>query len=253
MSRRSATGRWPDDPRRRGRRRDAAGPRPRPRGSAATTSDEAADGRGALARWELRRPGPRPARPRPARHGRARSIVRRDPPRGDDADRDPVRPVRGAREGRGARARRRRLRHQAVRRRRAQRAAPRRPPPRGGPGRPTPTGRIAIGPLVLDVRRHEVRVERTSRVDLTPREFEILRVLLTQRGPRRHEGPAAARRLGRGLPGRGQLRLRPRQPAPPQARRGRPDGALRRPHRHRAGRRLPGVDAPDRPTTLDGP
>lgn len=41
--------------------------------------------------------------------------------------------------------------------------------------------RIVAGPLVLDVAAHEVRVgDRT--VDLTPREFELLRVLLTHRG-----------------------------------------------------------------------
>jgi two-component system KDP operon response regulator KdpE len=43
------------------------------------------------------------------------------------------------------------------------------------------TGRIAAGPLVLDPALHEVRLEGRL-VDLTPREFEILRVLLTHRG-----------------------------------------------------------------------
>ena len=42
-------------------------------------------------------------------------------------------------------------------------------------------GRLAAGPLVLDVARHEVIVG-TERVDLTPREFEILRVLLENAG-----------------------------------------------------------------------
>ena len=79
---------------------------------------------------------------------------------------------------------------------------------------------------MFDAARHEVRVDGEP-LDLTPREFEILRVLLDQRRPARDQGPAAARGLGRGVPGRGQLRLRPRQPAPAQARRGRPDGALR--------------------------
>lgn len=42
-------------------------------------------------------------------------------------------------------------------------------------------GRIAVGPLVLDAAAHEVRID--GRVaDLTPREFELLRVLLTHRG-----------------------------------------------------------------------
>ncbi|HZC33625.1 MAG TPA: response regulator transcription factor [Candidatus Bathyarchaeia archaeon] len=43
------------------------------------------------------------------------------------------------------------------------------------------TGRIKVGELVLDVARHEVRVGDVS-VDLTPREFEILRVLLSHSG-----------------------------------------------------------------------
>ncbi len=42
-------------------------------------------------------------------------------------------------------------------------------------------GRITAGPLVLDAARHEVRVHG-DRVDLTPREFETLRVLLTHAG-----------------------------------------------------------------------
>ena len=42
-------------------------------------------------------------------------------------------------------------------------------------------GRIVHGPLVLDVARHEVRVG-LQRVELTPREFEILRVLLAHAG-----------------------------------------------------------------------
>jgi two-component system KDP operon response regulator KdpE len=43
------------------------------------------------------------------------------------------------------------------------------------------TGRIVVGQLELDVARHEVRVG-DRRVDLTPREFEILRVFLTHAG-----------------------------------------------------------------------
>jgi len=42
-------------------------------------------------------------------------------------------------------------------------------------------GRVVAGPLVLDVLRHEVTVEG-RRVDLTPREFEVLRVLLAHPG-----------------------------------------------------------------------
>ena len=43
------------------------------------------------------------------------------------------------------------------------------------------SGRVRVGPLELDVARHEVRVDGAP-VDLTPREFAILRVLLTHRG-----------------------------------------------------------------------
>ena len=93
-----------------------------------------------------------------------------------------------------------------------------------------------------------MRVDGTP-VDLTPREFEILRVLLTTR-PARHQGPAPARGLGRGVPGRGQLRLRPRQPAPPQARGRRPGRRAARPDRHRAGRRLPRPRAASRTADL---
>jgi len=42
-------------------------------------------------------------------------------------------------------------------------------------------GRIVAGPLVFDPARHEVSVADQP-VELTPREFELLRVLLTNRG-----------------------------------------------------------------------
>jgi two-component system KDP operon response regulator KdpE len=50
----------------------------------------------------------------------------------------------------------------------------------GGPDR-DPHGRLSVGPLVLDPLKHEVRVG-ARRVDLTPREFEILKVLLANAG-----------------------------------------------------------------------
>jgi two-component system KDP operon response regulator KdpE len=49
-----------------------------------------------------------------------------------------------------------------------------------GPAADT-SGRLTAGPLVLDSVRHSVAVAGEP-VDLTPREFEILRVLLTHRG-----------------------------------------------------------------------
>jgi two-component system, OmpR family, KDP operon response regulator KdpE len=42
-------------------------------------------------------------------------------------------------------------------------------------------GRLSAGPLLLDPGRHEVTVDDRP-VELTPREFEILRVLLTNQG-----------------------------------------------------------------------
>ena len=41
--------------------------------------------------------------------------------------------------------------------------------------------RVVVGPLVFDAQRHEVLVHDKA-VDLTPREFEILRVLLGEQG-----------------------------------------------------------------------
>jgi two-component system KDP operon response regulator KdpE len=43
------------------------------------------------------------------------------------------------------------------------------------------SGRVVAGPLILDALRHEVTVDG-RRVDLTPREFEVLRVLLAHPG-----------------------------------------------------------------------
>ena len=42
-------------------------------------------------------------------------------------------------------------------------------------------GRLVVGPLVLDASRHAVTVGE-RRVELTPREYEVLRVLLTHQG-----------------------------------------------------------------------
>jgi len=44
-----------------------------------------------------------------------------------------------------------------------------------------PGGRVVVGPLVFDAARHAVTVDGRA-VDLTPREFEILRVLLAHAG-----------------------------------------------------------------------
>jgi two-component system KDP operon response regulator KdpE len=52
---------------------------------------------------------------------------------------------------------------------------------RRGAGPKAEEGRTSVGPLVLDASTHEVRVNGDL-VDLTPREFEILRVLLAHLG-----------------------------------------------------------------------
>jgi two-component system, OmpR family, KDP operon response regulator KdpE len=49
-----------------------------------------------------------------------------------------------------------------------------------GPGADT-EGRLRLGPVLLDVARHEVHVGEAL-VDLTPREYELLKVLLAQPG-----------------------------------------------------------------------
>jgi two-component system KDP operon response regulator KdpE len=49
-----------------------------------------------------------------------------------------------------------------------------------GPGADT-EGRLRLGPVVLDVQRHEVTVGDAP-VELTPREFELLKVLLSKPG-----------------------------------------------------------------------
>jgi two-component system KDP operon response regulator KdpE len=52
---------------------------------------------------------------------------------------------------------------------------------RSGGALADPEGRVTVGPLVLDPGRHEVMVDG-RRVELTPREFELLRVLLQHAG-----------------------------------------------------------------------
>jgi two-component system KDP operon response regulator KdpE len=50
----------------------------------------------------------------------------------------------------------------------------------GGPEADT-AGRMRLGPVVMDVPRHEVRVGETE-LELTPREFELLKVLMANSG-----------------------------------------------------------------------
>ena len=50
----------------------------------------------------------------------------------------------------------------------------------GGPAA-SPTGLVSVGPVTLDVARHTVAV-RDRPVDLTPREYELLKVLMSEPG-----------------------------------------------------------------------
>ena len=101
-----------------------------------------------------------------------------------------------------------------------------------------PLGRLRCGPIEVDVERHEVMLAGRP-VALTPREFEILKVLLAHRGRIVTKGRLLRAVWGAGLPGRGRLRVRPREQCPSQAQRRRPFAAGRGPDRHRARRRLP--------------
>ena len=100
-------------------------------------------------------------------------------------------------------------------------------------------GRVQVGTLVLDAARHEVHVAGVA-VDLTPREFEVLRVLLAHAGRVVTRGRLLRAVWGEAYSGRGPLRPRLREPGAAQAGGRRPGRRPARPHRHRAGRRLPG-------------
>jgi two-component system, OmpR family, KDP operon response regulator KdpE len=52
---------------------------------------------------------------------------------------------------------------------------------RGAGPRADGAGRVSVGPLVLDAERHDVSLDGRS-IEFTPREFEILRVLLANAG-----------------------------------------------------------------------
>ena len=77
-------------------------------------------------------------------------------------------------------------------------------------------GVVHNGRLTLDVDAHKVRVAGVP-VSLTPREFAILAVLLAHPGRLVTRGRHPAGGVGRGVPRRGPLRSRLRQPDPSQA------------------------------------
>ena len=122
---------------------------------------------------------PHPPRPRPARWRR----VNADPPRParhDDANPGVERTRPGARQGRGARRRRRRLPHEAVRACGTALPNGRRTAARGGPAADA-GGAIELGPIRLDPARRTATVAGNP-VDLTPREYELLKTLLANQG-----------------------------------------------------------------------
>ena len=103
-------------------------------------------------------------------------------------------------------------------------------------------GRITAGPLEFDAVRHEARVDG-SRLDLTPREFEILRVFLTNAGRLVTKGRLLRAVWGEAYQGQDSYvyvhvsQLRRKLAAADS------DGCAARPDRDRAGRRLPGPRA----------
>ena len=143
-----------------------------------------------------------------------------------------------ARQGRCARSRGRRLRDEAVRAGRASRAGRGAAAPGGWPGRRSRPGSCASGRS-----RSTSRAARSPstgrRLDLTPREYELLKTMVSQPGRLLTKGRLLRAVWGTAYSYRGALPARVRQPAATQARCGRPDRDGERPHRRRAGRRLP--------------
>ena len=157
------------------------------------------------------RPGeaePHPPRPDAPRDRRSRSLPshpeirgpRRHP--GHHADR----PGRRVRQGRRARARRRRLCDQAVLGQGARRPDPRRPAAAGGRGAVPPDRSSA--PCVIDLDKFEVTVAG-AKVELTATEFKILQLLASRPGRVFTPGPDPRFPLGHGKGGHRQDGRRP--------------------------------------------
>jgi len=92
----------------------------------------------------------------------------------------------------------------------------------GGPAADQ-SGTLVLGPVSLDVMTRSVVVAGTP-VDLTPREYELLKVMLSQPRSAPDSRPAPAGRVGHRLCRGIALPARPREPAAPQARGGRSFG-----------------------------
>jgi two-component system KDP operon response regulator KdpE len=141
--------------------------------------DEAADGAGALARWEARRPDailldlglPDMDGTRVIRHVRREAMTPIIVLSARDAEATKVEALEQGADDYVTKPFGMAELHARLR------AALRRA---AGPAA-DPTGRVVMGSLVLDALRHEATVGGV-RVDLTPREFEVLRVLLTHAG-----------------------------------------------------------------------
>ena len=85
---------------------------------------------------------------------------------------------------------------------------------------PADPARLEADPLVLDIERHAVTVGGRP-LELTPREFEILRVLMSNPGRLVTKAKLLRAVWGEAYQGEEQLRLCLRQPVAPQIRRSR--------------------------------
>ena len=185
---------------------------------------------------ERRAPG-EPARPRAARRDAARRRRSRPRPRDPQnlgrADRHAHRPRRGDRPGRRARARRRRLRGQAVQRPRADRADPRRS--NGGRAARHAAVRSRSATIALDPAARTC-TKGGEPLELAAKEFDLLHLLMANAGTVLTARADHGRGLGPALVRSDEDARRPRLVAP-QEDRGRPDAP--RLHHDRARRRLP--------------
>ena len=97
-----------------------------------------------------------------------------------DADRDADGALGRDRQGARPRARRRRLRHQAVLDHRAAGARPRRAAPRAAQ-KPPASDAVRIGDIEIDFKLHQARRGR-ARIEFTAREFDLLRYFVQHTG-----------------------------------------------------------------------
>ena len=191
----------------------------------------AADGRAALDAAATAHPDVVAARPRPARPRRHRGH-RRAPRLEPGADRRALGPPARRGQGRGARPRRRRLRHQAVRDERAAGPAPRRRPPRpGGRARRRRRRRRRPGDRPRPQAGHP---QAGSTSGSRPRSGRFLELLARNLGRLVAREQILREVWGPGVRAGDPLPARLRRPAPPQAR-GRPGPSAADHHHARPG------------------